>query len=117
MIRYEAQKKKNDCCVRENKVHRSCWCEIKGDWNNKNNLMCQDLCMADEGCRGYGRYGDLHKKRLKQCSLATTSECPKGCYGPVNNENVGSLNLTAKCSSHLRKEDINEGCVLKQKGV
>ena len=75
--------------------------------------MCQDLCTDDRSCKGYVRYSD---PKLRGCSIATDSECPEGCSEPVNEENAGPLNLDARCSSGMSKEDYKEGCIIKEKG-
>ena len=75
--------------------------------------MCQDLCTDDVSCKGYMRYSD---PKLRGCSIATDSECPEGCFEPVNEGNVGPLNLDTRCSSGMSKEDYKEGCIIKKKG-
>ena len=56
----------------------------------------------------------------KYCQLATTTKCPKSCWGPSDPGNIQVLNSYAKCGEN---EKWNGGCMIKngtiftQKGI
>ena len=46
----------------------------------------------------------------KYCQLATTTKCPKSCWGPSDLGNIQVLNSYAKCGEN---EKWNGGCMIK----
>lgn len=59
------------------------------------------------GCKGFVMAQDAV---ARFCQLATTTKCPKNCWGPSDIGNIQPLNSHAKCGQNER---WNGGCMIK----
>ena len=65
---------------------------------------CQQICDAEENCKGYSHNSDYDK-----CLIYTASDCPKAC--PKRNQGNNRMIIAGK-----DKNSKESGCFIKDKG-